>query len=148
VDRVSKEQRSRIMARIRSCGTAPERKLGELLRALLPGERIEERPASLPGKPDYFLPGLALAVFMDGCFWHGCPKCHRLPEDNRAYWELKLRRNRARDRAVNAALRAAGIAPVRIWEHELAGDGAQAKRKLRRSTRRAQARLARPAAAG
>lgn len=74
-DVFSREKRSEIMSRIRSCGTGPERCLGELLRGLFPGEEIAERPRELPGRPDFFLPRLGLAAFMDGCFWHGCPRC-------------------------------------------------------------------------
>jgi DNA mismatch endonuclease (patch repair protein) len=59
-------------------------------------------------------------VFVDGCFWHGCPQCYRRPASNRKYWDEKVQRNRARDRAVVRALRAEGWKVVRIWEHQLA----------------------------
>lgn len=136
MDRLTPDQRSRNMSRIRSSGTSPERRLGELLHVLFPEEAITERPA-LPGKPDYFLPRLNLAVFADGCFWHGCPKHHRLPEDNRPYWEEKIRRNRARDRRASKDLRAMGVRPVRVWEHELGKDLGAARRKIRRAAREA-----------
>lgn len=135
-DRLSPEQRSFNMSRIRASGTSPERRLGELLRTLFPEEEIEKRPA-LPGKPDFFLPRLGLAVFADGCFWHGCPKHYRLPENNRPYWQEKLRRNQARDRAAGRALRAMGLRPVRVWEHELAKGAGGARRKIRRAAREA-----------
>lgn len=136
MDRVPKAERSRVMSLIRSFGTSPERRLGELLRSLFPDEQIIERPA-LPGKPDFFLPRLGLALFADGCFWHGCPRHLRMPEDNRAYWEEKIRRNRARDKRANRELRATGVRPVRVWEHDLGKSLAAARRKIRRAEREA-----------
>jgi len=77
------------------------------------------RHQALPGKPDFVFRKERLAVFVDGCFWHGCPKHLRVPGSNVAYWNAKLGRNLARDRKVNAALRRAGWTVVRIWEHSL-----------------------------
>jgi len=127
------EQRSHNMSRIRSTGTAPERKLGELLRLMFPDEELVEHPKDLPGKPDWWLPGLRLALFSDGCFFHKCPRHFIMPENNRAYWEPKLARNRVRDRQANAALKAQDIRPVRIWEHDLRKDLTNARRKIRRA---------------
>lgn len=59
-----------------------------------------------------------IAVFVDGCFWHGCPEHQNTPNRNREYWVPKLAANRARDHRVNAALQAEGWEVVRIWEHE------------------------------
>lgn len=59
-----------------------------------------------------------VAVFVDGCFWHGCPEHCRMPSSNAAYWQAKIERNRARDERVDQALREAGWAVVRVWEHE------------------------------
>lgn len=106
------------MAAIRSSGTAPERRLGEALRRLFPRRRLVEH-APLPGRPDYYLPGLRLAIFADGCFWHGCPEHGRTPEDNRDYWEPKLARNAERDRNAVRELRRLGVRPLRFWDHEL-----------------------------
>jgi DNA mismatch endonuclease (patch repair protein) len=131
-DWLTKEQRSRNMSAIRSAGTKPERILGEILRETFPRRKIVERPVHLPGKPDYYLPGLRLAIFADGCFWHGCPAHGRTPGDNAHYWGPKLARNRQRDRLAVRTLRASGIVAVRIWEHDLKGSGAAARRKLRR----------------
>lgn len=58
-----------------------------------------------------------VAVFVDGCFWHGCPEHCRSPSSNVAYWEAKIERNRARDRRVTQALRDGGWVVLRIWEH-------------------------------
>lgn len=121
------------MAAIRSNGTSPERRLGELLKSLFPRRKIVERPMELPGRPDYYLPGLKLAVFADGCFWHGCPKHGHVPEDNRTYWEPKLLRNHARDRAATRELRRQGIRALRVWEHDLRKENGAVRRRLLRA---------------
>jgi DNA mismatch endonuclease, patch repair protein len=72
------------------------------------------------GKPDFVFPKLRLAIFVDGCFWHQCPRHANLPVNNRAFWERKLAANRARDRLVGRTLRARGWRVLRVWEHELA----------------------------
>jgi len=71
------------------------------------------------GKPDFVFPDQRLAVFVDGCFWHGCPLHGTNPATNREFWSEKITRNRQRDREVNRALRALGWRILRIWEHEL-----------------------------
>lgn len=70
-------------------------------------------------RPEFVFPALRLAVFVDGCFWHACPRHATQPRNNAAFWRQKLAANRARDREVNRALRAAGWRVLRIWEHEL-----------------------------
>ncbi len=67
---------------------------------------------------DVVFPRLRVAIFVDGCFWHGCPEHGTKPRRNAEYWETKIARNRARDADTDARLRAAGWTPVRIWEHE------------------------------
>ena len=91
-------------------------------RATVDGWR---RGSKLPGKPDFIFPKLKTAVFVDGCFWHGCPK-HGLHARKRrtasakaSFWLAKLTGNKARDRRVNRALRGRGWTVVRVWEHEL-----------------------------
>lgn len=70
-------------------------------------------------RPDLVFTKQKLAVFVDGCFWHGCPSHGRTPGgQNRAYWVAKLERNSARDQLDNAALAAAGWTVIRVWEHE------------------------------
>jgi DNA mismatch endonuclease (patch repair protein) len=61
-----------------------------------------------------------VVVFVDGCFWHGCPQCYRRPATHRGYWDAKVRLNKRRDRLVRHALRRAGWRVLRVWEHELA----------------------------
>jgi DNA mismatch endonuclease, patch repair protein len=77
------------------------------------------RNHQLVGRPDFVFPKVRVAVFVDGCFWHGCPKYLRMPSDNRTYWLRKIERNQARDRVTVCALRSAGWRVLRIWEHEL-----------------------------
>jgi DNA mismatch endonuclease (patch repair protein) len=136
-DWLTQEQRSFNMASIRSKGTKPEERLGALLREMFPRHKLVAHPGDLVGKPDYILPGLSLVVFADGCFWHGCPKHGRNPEDNSDYWGPKLQRNKARDRRVARDLRASGYVVVRVWDHELRGQMSEARTKVRRALRKA-----------
>ncbi len=69
-------------------------------------------------KPDVAFTRSRVAVFVDGCFWHGCPEHGRTPQTNQDYWIPKLAANEARDARVDTALRAAGWRVVRVWEHE------------------------------
>jgi DNA mismatch endonuclease (patch repair protein) len=71
-------------------------------------------------RPDFVFPKLKLALFVDGCFWHGCPKHGTQPKGNRVFWKNKFARNRARDALVTRTLHRAGWRVLRIWEHELA----------------------------
>ena len=87
----------------------------------------------LPGTPDFFFPVQRLAVFVDGCFWHGCPQCGHLPKNNSAFWAAKLARNRKRDRIAKRQLLALGINTVRIWEHELKDSPSAAVVRIRRA---------------
>lgn len=70
-------------------------------------------------KPDFVFPKLMMAVFVDGCFWHGCPQHATQPKTNARFWRDKIARNQARDRQANRLLRKLGWRVVRIWEHEL-----------------------------
>ncbi|MBI4567730.1 MAG: very short patch repair endonuclease [Planctomycetes bacterium] len=120
-DTVSPRVRSETMRRVRGRGTWPEVNLQRALRAT--GSRnFRLNVRALPGCPDIVFPSARVALFVDGCFWHGCPRCYRRPNSRRGYWDAKLARNRARDRRNRAALRVAGWRVVRIWEHEVAAD--------------------------
>lgn len=81
----------------------------------------KDLPLRVPGRvvrPDVVFTRARLAVFVDGCFWHRCPEHGNVPRANGAYWQPKLERNVARDRAVDAALGEAGWRVLRAWEHE------------------------------
>jgi DNA mismatch endonuclease (patch repair protein) len=71
------------------------------------------------GKPDFTFPKLKLAVFVDGCFWHGCPLHAIAPKTNAAFWRKKISANRTRDRLVTRTLRTLGWRVLRLWEREL-----------------------------
>lgn len=123
-DWLSKQQRSLNMSSIRSVGnkTTEQRVASLLRRSGLTGWR---RHLKLPGKPDFTFRRERVAVFVDGCFWHGCPSCYRLPGDNRPYWREKLASNRRRDRRANRELRIEGWAVLRVWEHLLESNAGQ-----------------------
>lgn len=74
------------------------------------------RHLPLPGKPDFAWRKEKVAVFVDGCFWHGCPRCYRAPRHNAAFWKAKVGGNRRRDRRADRQLRAMGWRVLRIWE--------------------------------
>ncbi|MFV2105893.1 very short patch repair endonuclease [Micromonospora sp. LOL_015] len=82
------------------------------------GLRFRIHDARLPGRPDVVFTRARLAVFVDGCFWHRCPEHGTLPRNNRDWWQAKLDRNVARDRAKDAALADLGWAVLHVWEHE------------------------------
>lgn len=85
------------------------------------------------GKPDFIFPKLKLSVFVDGCFWHGCPKHSTKPKNNRAFWRRKFTGNKKRDVLVTRTLRRAGWRVLRVWEHELAGKNeARLMRRIQR----------------
>jgi DNA mismatch endonuclease (patch repair protein) len=73
--------------------------------------------------PDFVFQRLRTAVFVDGCFWHGCRAHCKQPAGNRSFWRRKLAGNKARDRRVNRTLRAAGWRVLRVWEHALTRHG-------------------------
>jgi DNA mismatch endonuclease (patch repair protein) len=112
------ESRSRIMSAIRSRGNAStELRFANLLRS----EHITgwRRHQNLPGRPDFVFRTERMVVFVDGCFWHSCPHCSRVPRANKRYWRPKLARNRERDCQVTDELRASGWTVLRVWEHQL-----------------------------
>jgi DNA mismatch endonuclease (patch repair protein) len=103
----------------KSRDTKPELKVRRLLRDLgHPGYRLQWKKA--PGKPDIAFPGRRIAIFVNGCFWHRCPRCDLpLPKTNQEYWRQKFARNVERDRSKAAELRALGWQVHTIWECEL-----------------------------
>ena len=117
-DVFSLKKRSQVMAAIRSDGNKDtELKLAAIFRKS--GIRGWLRHQQLPGRPDFLFRRERLAVFVDGCFWHGCPQHGRSPQSNRAYWSNKLHKNRMRDRIVTQELRCCGWQVLRLWEHAL-----------------------------
>lgn len=121
MDTFNKKTRSAIMAAVKGKGNrSTEQKLRSLLRSSgIKGWRSQL--ANLPGKPDFAFPQRRLAIFVDGCFWHGCKRCRRnmTPSSNKPYWFRKIAGNVARDKESYRALRAIGWRPLSIWEHQL-----------------------------
>jgi DNA mismatch endonuclease (patch repair protein) len=110
--------RSWVMSRVLSRGTKPELAVRAALKAC--PWRVQRGPKRLPGHPDFVIPELRLAVFVNGCFWHwhGCPRC-RMPQANRRYWTRKIERNVRRDRRSKRSLTAAGWHYWTVWECRL-----------------------------
>lgn len=116
-DVLTKKQRSFNMSRIRSRNTTPEKSFRKLLyNKGLRGYRLN---ANLTGKPDIVFRKYRLAIFIDGCFWHKCPKCFVEPETRKKFWLEKIESNIIRDRKVNKKLKKDGWQVVRLWEHEI-----------------------------
>src|SRR4051794_30840740 len=100
--------RSRIMSAIRGRGNeTTELRLASILRR--EGLKGWRRHVKLMGSPDFFWKDRQIAVFVDGCFWHGCPHCYLPPRRNATFWRNKIVRNKSRDRKVTRRLRQQGI---------------------------------------
>jgi DNA mismatch endonuclease (patch repair protein) len=117
-DVFTKKKRSEVMSKIRSRGNiATElRMIGLMRENAIHGWR---RHLRVFGHPDFVFRQEGVAVFIDGCFWHCCPKCKLKPRTNAEFWSKKLSANQRRDRLVARTLRRAGWKVVRIWEHEV-----------------------------
>jgi len=115
------------MSRIRSkYNSSTELRLLEILRSNgLTGWR---RHLPLIGQPDFTFRSAKLVIFVDGCFWHGCPKCYKPPAHNAEFWAKKVAYNVRRDRRIARTLRARGWSVLRIWEHSLKAPDTVARR--------------------
>ena len=129
-DNLTRQKRSKVMAAITSTGNrATELRLATILRTnSITGWR---RHQALAGKPDFIFRRERFAVFVDGCFWHGCPRHCRMPKSRQNYWKPKIARNKARDKAIRHALVAAGWRVYRIWEHSLGEPSVVAERLMK-----------------
>ena len=96
--------------------TGVERRARRVLR--LEKLKFKGNVKSLPGSPDLVIPDLSLAIFVNGCFWHGCPRCYTAPKHNRAWWNKKIANNRRRDRRVTRRLRSLNYSVIHLWEHD------------------------------
>jgi DNA mismatch endonuclease (patch repair protein) len=138
MDRLSARERSLLMGRIKGRrNRSTELRFAAFLRREgLGGWR---RHRDLPGRPDFSFARERLAVFIDGCFWHGCPRHFRVPATRSEFWRQKIARNRRRDRRNDRDLRLMGWSVMRVWEHqlrraEIASVGARVRRMLARSS--------------
>ena len=127
-DVYTRAERSALMAKVRGRGNlTTEQALAKVFRA--EGWSGWRRQGKVGGRvaagtrfrvrPDFVFAARRLVVFVDGCFWHGCPRHGTLPKGNARFWREKIARNRERDREVNLELRRRGWRVIRIWEHEL-----------------------------
>jgi len=135
VDKISKVRRSAIMSRIRGHGNKRTEtdvikllrksgikgwrrrltiKLGDKVGVASDGTKFKSQV-----RPDFSFPKLKIALFIDGCFWHGCPKCYRLPKSRKKFWSAKVLRNKERDRFQTFALKRNRWRVIRIWECSL-----------------------------
>ena len=131
MDVFSKIKRSKIMASVKSRDAkSTELKFLSLLKERnIVGWR---RNYPLIGKPDFAFSRLRIAVFIDGCFWHGCPKHCRMPSSNADYWNSKIEKNKIRDKKITKILKIKGWKVIRIWEHEI--KSGKLNRKLKQLT--------------
>jgi DNA mismatch endonuclease (patch repair protein) len=104
------------MSKIRGTNTKPEITIRKALWRK--GLRYRLHP-KLPGRPDFVFAQAKIAVFIDGCFWHSCPKHSVMPRTNRDFWKNKLHQNTERDQRVNRELRKLGWTVIRYWEHSV-----------------------------
>jgi len=123
------------MKLVKTKSTKPEIETSRVLRKLR--VRFRRNVRSLPGTPDFVLPDHNVAVFVHGCFWHGCPRCFRGTKRNAAWWREKVTRNRRRDHRKARQLRSLGYRVVQLWEHDPAE---RVARRISTATRRGHVR--------
>lgn len=129
-DTVTKKQRSKNMASIRSTGNrSTELALVSLLRQnKITGWKRNNK--TVLGRPDFVFSKIKVVIFVDGCFWHGCSKCNLKPKSNKTYWDQKIIRNKKRDNNVKRELKKSRWKVVRIWEHDLNNGSVKAVKKI------------------
>lgn len=116
-DKFSKEVRSKIMSSIRSKNTQPELVIRKMIWSKGKRYRIHDR--TVYGTPDISNRRKKLAVFIDGCFWHGCRKCSTVPQTNTSFWKKKISDNRKRRKKVVSKLKLDGWNMMEFWEHDV-----------------------------
>lgn len=115
-DTLTSKQRRRCMSNVRNKDTGLEMKLRRALWKAGLRYRIN---VNLPGKPDIAFPKRKIAIFIDGCFWHGCPVHGTIPKTNVDFWEAKIKGNIERDRQITSQLTEMGWLVIRVWGHEI-----------------------------
>ena len=121
-DTLTVEQRSSLMSKVRSKGN---RSTELLVKSVLQEREITgwtRHPSDVPGRPDFYFPDRRLLLFVDGCFWHACPLCGRIPKTRVEFWKSKIDGNRRRDQSLTRSLRSNGYHVMRVWEHALRDD--------------------------
>lgn len=126
-DVLTKAQRRFNMSRIGSKWTRPELVAHNFLK----GYRIRHKMhPNLPGHPDILFPQTTTVVFLDGCFWHRCPRCFIQPTSNKLFWAKKIGRNVQVDRKYAAELQKEGYRVIRVWEHEFKNNSQRAVARI------------------
>ncbi len=130
MDRISKEQRSKNMSRVRSRDTGPELRLRSALHRN--GFRYTLQRKDLPGKPDIVMPSRRTVIFVHGCFWHQHEACAKaaLPKTRKTFWQTKLQDNVERDRRVSEQLKKLGWKVIIVWECQMTNSMNQVVRNV------------------
>jgi len=105
------------MSSIRSKNTKPEVAIRKMLWRH--GKRYRTHDKTVFGTPDISNKSRNLAIFIDGCFWHGCSRCYKEPKSNTEFWRDKISRNQKRRRLVRSRLRKQGVTVLQFWEHDV-----------------------------
>lgn len=130
-DVFSKKKRSEIMSHVRNRDTRPELVLRKALyQAGIRGYRVR---TTVKGHPDIVFPRSRVAIFVDGCFWHGCTRCRNIPSTNLQFWQRKIQANRERDKFINQTLQNQGWTVLRFWEHDIKDDLPECIDKVRKA---------------
>ena len=127
-DKFSKETRSRIMSCIKSKNTKPELKIRKLVWA--EGKRYRIHDRSVFGTPDITNKSKRVAIFIDGCFWHGCPKCYTEQKTNTEFWRNKISRNQERRKKVKTQLKRDNWKVLQFWEHQVNINSEKVSKKI------------------
>ena len=128
---MSPSKRAALMARILGSDTGPEVALRRSLFAL--GARYRVSYSKVLGRPDIAFPSAKVAVFVHGCFWHGCKMHYNAPKNRSEFWRKKLLSTRARDQRVRETLENQGWLVVEVWEHDVEADPAHVAAEVRRT---------------
>lgn len=128
VDVHTKKQRSYNMSMIKGKSTSPEVILRKCLFSQ--GNRGYRVNLGITGKPDIVFTKNKLAIFIDGCFWHKCPRCYIVPKNNKKFWKKKINGNVKRDKQVNQILKKEGWKVIRFWEHDVKSDLEKCYKKI------------------
>lgn len=130
------ESRSRNMRAIRSVANKTTEQKFKLLLRKTKLKGWKNHPQNIGGSPDFAFDKQRVVVFVDGCYWHGCPHCGHIPRTNKTYWRAKIGRNKKRDARVSRELREESFSVIRIWECDLKSRPLVCLNKLRRALQR------------
>jgi len=124
-------KRSKAMVAVKGRGnkTTEKRLRYAMVSAAISGFKVQ--PRGIIGNPDFIFEEQRLAIFVDGCYWHGCPKCGHIPKTRSEFWKAKIGRTKQRDIEKTQALREEGYIVLRFWEHQLKNGSSPCIEKIR-----------------